>query len=154
MSNVRPMQVNDIPRCRAIIAGSEFFVSYGLCPDAVAKRLADALDDSHSALHVATSNDTVMGFSWVLPEGGFGRSPYLRLLAVDTHAHRSGIGRALMTAMEQRYEASRDLLLLVTETNTQAQGFYERLGYQRVGILTDYTQEGTHECIYRKRLSR
>ena len=150
MNEIRTMGPQDLEPCKDILAGSAFFTSYGLNPDTVIQGMSDALSDGQSELHVAVHNTNVVGFSWVLKRGGFGRSPYLRLLAVDTSVQRSGIGRDLMKALEERHRASRDILLLVTETNHAARRFYEHLGYEKVGLLTRYTRDDANECLYRK----
>ena len=143
----------DVPRCAAVVVSSAFFQEYGLTTAGTERVLTSALQATQAELHVAESDDGILGFSWVEDGGAFGRTPYLRLLAVDASRHGRGVGRTLMDALEARHADKRDIMLLVTETNHPARGFYERLGYRQVGRLEDYVRDGTHECLYRKQLT-
>lgn len=154
MNRVRAMVSTDVSRCGEIVVSSAFFQQYGLTATGTERVLAAALDAPRAELHVAESAGEILGFSWVEDGGAFGRTPYLRLLAVDATLHGRGVGRALMDALEQRHADKRDIMLLVTEANDLARGFYERLGYRQVGLLEDYVRDGTHECLYRKTLHR
>jgi ribosomal protein S18 acetylase RimI-like enzyme len=60
-------------------------------------------------------------------------------LAVAPAAQRVGVASALLTAAEQRARAAgaRKLSLRVLGTNQPAIRLYERLGYQREGVLRD-----------------
>ena len=150
--SVAPMKHEHLTACKEVVANSRFFREYGLEPASIHASLMKAMEDSTMELHVALVGEEVSGFSWVSPRGGFDRSPYLRLLAVDDRVSRRGVGRALMAAMERRHASRRDLLLLVTATNQPAQRFYEALGYELVGTLNDYVRDGVDEHLYRKRL--
>jgi ribosomal protein S18 acetylase RimI-like enzyme len=114
------------------------------------KILKKALADPSSDLIVAKEGSRFLGFAWVVRQGGFARSAYLRLIAVDTKAKRRGIGRLLMREMERRHLNPSGLLLLATSTNQAARRFYEKLGYRRVGLLRDYVRKGLREVIYFK----
>jgi predicted GNAT family acetyltransferase len=48
--------------------------------------------------------------------------------------------------------SSRDLFLLVSDFNTDAQKFYARLGYVQVGALDDYVIPGVSELVFCKRI--
>jgi GNAT superfamily N-acetyltransferase len=146
------MEEGDLASTRDLIARSPFFRDYGLDPDVMGDAISSALNDEGMELHVALIEARLAGFSWVSLRGGFDRSPYLRLLAVDEAHKRCGVGRALMEALEARHAEGCDLLLLVTETNEAARRFYASLGYEEVGALPDYVKDGTTECLYRKRL--
>jgi ribosomal protein S18 acetylase RimI-like enzyme len=49
-------------------------------------------------------------------------------------------------------ESVNDVFLLVSDFNTRAARFYQRLGYQQVGAIPDYVVSGITELIFRKRL--
>jgi ribosomal protein S18 acetylase RimI-like enzyme len=150
MTIIRPMQVTDIQSCAEFMAQSSFFSTYGVMEKQVISWLHKAMVNPNSDLEVALVEGVVVGFSWILTKGAFGRSPYLRLLAVNDNFHRQGIGKQLMLSLENKYKMKRDLFLLVTETNHKARSFYERLGYQYIGVLENYVKKNVNECLYRK----
>jgi GNAT superfamily N-acetyltransferase len=90
-----------------------------------------------------------IGFAWVIPQGAFGRSAYLRLIGVHPNYTSGGVGAALLN-MAETY--ARDaLFLLVSDFNIDAQRFYERQGYIQIGAIPDYVVVGVTELIYWKR---
>jgi ribosomal protein S18 acetylase RimI-like enzyme len=66
--------------------------------------------------------------------------------------HRNrGIGARLMTFAEERiFRESPNVFLCVTTFNTDAQRFYQRLGYRRIGVIEDFAIEGAGEILMRK----
>src|SRR5215813_1724286 len=90
---------------------------YGWRISAARKILRKALNDRESDLLIAKEGSRVAGFAWILLRGGFARSAYLRLIAVDRAFKRRGIGRRLMREMERRYLKPTGLILLTTSTN-------------------------------------
>jgi ribosomal protein S18 acetylase RimI-like enzyme len=104
-------------------------------------------------LHVAVdANDTPRGFLRWRAEACLGQ-PYLQLLAVAPEQRRSGVGRALMTWLEEESFVRRgaaNLFLCVSAFNQPARDFYQRLGYTEVGVLTDYLRPGLDELLLRK----
>ena len=97
---------------------------------------------------VATDGGTVVGIAWVMPKGGFGRIPYLKLLAVSADARGRGVGAALLEASHR----AGDLVLLVSDFNRRARRFYARLGYVRAGAIPDLVLPGVTELLLFKRL--
>ena len=55
-----------------------------------------------------------------------------------------------MESLEREYLASHGIALLVTSENMGARQFYEKLGYEQVGLLPDYIKDGIDECLYLK----
>ena len=110
------------------------------------------VESNTTRLFVAESGNTsAIGFVWAVQRGAFDRSGYIPVLGVETSYRSGGIGMALIEAAEEYLRPASDVVLLCTEFNTDAQRFYERHGYVRVGILPDYIAPGIAELIYRKR---
>jgi GNAT superfamily N-acetyltransferase len=60
-------------------------------------------------------------------------------MQVHRRARRRGVGAALMRAAEAAArEAGKTLLVLDTVTGSDAERLYERLGWQRCGVIPDY----------------
>lgn len=78
----------------------------------------------------------------VEPPGFAGTDPslgpvgHLGRLAVRAHSRGTGLGARLVRAIEER-AAGRGLTVLVLGAQTQAIGFYERLGYAAYGDVFD-----------------
>ena len=71
-------------------------------------------------------------------KNGLNRAEVQKLL-VHSRAHRGGVGRALMQALEAAaLELRRGLLYLDTESRSDAEAFYRALGYTCIGGLPDY----------------
>lgn len=65
-------------------------------------------------------------------------------------ARGGGVGTALVNFAERIFSAHVNVFLCVSAFNTGAQRLYERLGYTRVGVLTDYLAVGQSELLLRK----
>lgn len=73
-----------------------------------------------------------------LPENQPHRADLAKML-VHRRARRQGLGAALMRAAEDMArECGRTLLVLDAVTGGDAERLYERLGWQRVGVIPDY----------------
>lgn len=73
-----------------------------------------------------------------LPENQPHRGDLAKML-VHHRARRQGLGEALMrAAQDAARESGKTLLVLDTVTGGDAERLYERLGWQRVGVIPDY----------------
>lgn len=96
---------------------------------------------------------TLVGIAWILPKGAFGRSPYLRMLAVDPEAQSAGAGAALLTHAERNaVKGAKHFFLLVSDFNERAQAFYKRQGYAPVGALPEFVLPDVAEQLWMKKL--
>jgi GNAT superfamily N-acetyltransferase len=146
--HIRPATPNDLDPLAKALAPLPLLQRYGRTAQALGRSLATALQHGES-LFIYDDHGPV-GLAWVLPNGGLGLGPYLRLLAVAPTHHGRGIGQKLLEAFE--HTTSRHALLLVSDFNTDAQRFYERHGYTKVGALPALVLADVNELLYWKRL--
>jgi len=61
------------------------------------------------------------------------------------------VGRALIDYAEQRiFRETPNVFICVSDFNQEAQGFYAKMGYERVGELRDFIVAGHAEFLLRK----
>ena len=92
------------------------------------------------------------------PENQPHRGEIAKLMTRPGHRGR-GLGRAMMAEAERlAAERGRTLLTLDTAAEDGAGGFYERLGYRRVGTIPDYSLKPhgglVATIVYYKRIDR
>jgi ribosomal protein S18 acetylase RimI-like enzyme len=149
-TTIRPLTLADIPGIARWVAATPLWQRYGVTEASFAQRLRDGLAEG-ATIYVA-EREQVLGFLWLVERGAFNRSGYIQLIGVHPDARGAGVGRMLMQFAEEKiFAQGRDLFLLVSDFNTAAQRFYERLGYRQVGKLDDYVVPGVSELIYYKK---
>jgi ribosomal protein S18 acetylase RimI-like enzyme len=151
---IRPFEAKDIAHFAVMIADTPLWQRYGMTPEKAADRLIAALQ-SDAVLLVADDSTAWQGVGlvWLVLRGAFDNSGYVRQIIVSPRHRGQGIGQLHLQAAEDRTrQSSRDLILLCSDFNTDAQRWYERSGYVRVGAIPDYVLDGVTELIYRKRL--
>lgn len=150
--NLRPLKAAELDPVYAWIEKNPLFAKYRMDRGSLASALERATADPEAVVlgAFAAATGSLLGFAWFLKRGAFGRSGYLRLIAVDPEAKTKGVGRALMESLEAAFLAPNGILLLATETNREAHAFYERIGYRKVGALPDYVRPGLTELLFYK----
>lgn len=132
---VRSLTPEDIPSCTSITRSLPDW--FGL-----EEGLAEAAEYLHThAGLVAVVDGEVRGYlTWHQP---FAESAEISWMAVDKRQHRSGIGRALIAALEQRLPVG-SLLSVKTLADThpspeyaQTRAFYAALGFRRQMVFPD-----------------
>jgi len=150
---IRPFDSSDIRPCALWMASTPLWQRYGVTFDSASARLSTAFESGATILVAADSSSAALGFVWVVLRGAFDISGYIRLIGVDPAQRSRGIGKLLLTAAEDVVRpAAKDMFLLCSDFNLDAQKFYLREGYQQVGALPDYVLPGITELIFRKRL--
>lgn len=151
---VRPMTAEDIAPTSAWLVTIPLWQRYGLMGEA-AVRMFSAAQSNGDMLLVADHalNGPLCGFAWCMPRGAFGRSAYLRLIGVRPGCTGLGIGATLLDSVEDGVRAVvDDLFLLVSDFNADAQRFYSRHGYERIGAIPGYVLPDVTEVLMRKQL--
>lgn len=147
--NIRPLNAEDVTVVAAWVVTIPLWQRYGASAEVLAQRLLMALDTD--LILTADTDDQAVGLAWCVPQGGFGRSAYLKMLGVRPDQAGTGVGAALLSALEATV-ASHDLFLLTSDFNVDAQRFYQRQGYEQIGAIPGYVLPDVTELIYRKRL--
>ena len=152
----RPMERPDIPLLAGWLAALPLLRRYEFTVDKAGAALQRALQQN-DMLSVCDTDGTLgqaCGLAWVMPTGGFGLRAYPRLRAGSGEHVGSGIGSALLTRAEQlAARSTKDMLLLVSDFNVDAQRFYQRQGYAQIGAIPDYVLPGVTELLFRKVLA-
>jgi ribosomal protein S18 acetylase RimI-like enzyme len=144
----------DIAGCARWIAATPLWQRYHVTESSISTRLRQALEGG-ATIFVAECAGDVLGFLWLVERGAFDHSDYVRMIGVRPGERGRGVGHSLMEYAEGVSRAKgRDLFLLVSAFNTDAQRFYQRLGFHQVGLLEDYVIPGVGELIYRKRVDK
>jgi len=132
--------------CRRLLLGSEPWITLGYGDTEIE---AIARSSAADNLLVARGGDRVVGFA--LSTSGILLGEYLKLLAVESDRRAVGIGRRLMEELERRAFAQwPNVYLCVSDFNTGARAFYQRIGYEEVGALGDLLLPGKAEILMRK----
>jgi ribosomal protein S18 acetylase RimI-like enzyme len=149
---IRPLAHADIPGLARWVAATPLWQRYAVTEKSFAERLRAGLATG-ATIFVAERDGNTLGFVWLVARGAFNRSAYIQLIGVSPDARSGGVGRALMEFAEAR-AGSREMFLLVSDFNADAQKFYARLGYRQVGKIDDYVIQGVSELVFCKRLDR
>lgn len=153
---IAPLAEAHLEACAALVDGSPLLARYRFAGEQARRQIGAALRGEdvvpRAELHVALNQreGRLLGFTWVLPRGAFGRSAYLKLILVDPDSAGRGVGRSLIADLEQRHLQRAGVVLLCTADNHPAQAFYQRLGYQQVGRLDGYVLPELDELVFYK----
>jgi ribosomal protein S18 acetylase RimI-like enzyme len=154
--HIRLMIQSDIPVLAAWVAATPLWQRYALTAPKT-RALLEEGQQRGDILLVAEAPQApgeACGLAWCVPRGMFGRSAYLRLLGVSPHHTGTGLGAALLAHAEQSVvRSSREMFLLVSDFNVDAQRFYQRHGYVQAGAIPGYVLPDVTELLYWKRLS-
>ncbi|GAB4569266.1 MAG: hypothetical protein Kow0077_01510 [Anaerolineae bacterium] len=154
MNHCHALRSNDFAAVAAWLARVPLMQRYGVSAESAARQLAGAQLRGDSLIGLYEDGENCIGLAWIIPDGAFGRSAYLRLIAVHSEATGRGLGTILLEEAERTAAQSGPyLFLLVSDFNTAAQRFYARHGYQQIGAVPGFVLPDVTELIYWKRLT-
>lgn len=127
----------------AMAAGMSLGAAPGSGVDELAEGYAQALADPDRVVLVAEREGDVVAMAHIAPSGA-GNAPHraeVQRVAVAAAARGSGVGRQLMAAVEHAARTrGLTLLWLTTHAGTDAEAFYESVGYTKLGEMPDYSR--------------
>jgi ribosomal protein S18 acetylase RimI-like enzyme len=107
------------------------------------------LSNASRERYVARVQGERAGFLIISMQGAF--VGYVQLLGVAERFRGQGVGRELIGFAEQRiFRETPNVFICVSDFNQEAQRFYAKAGYQRVGELRDFIVAGRAEFLLRK----
>jgi ribosomal protein S18 acetylase RimI-like enzyme len=107
------------------------------------------LSDPTREVYVAVMRKKLTGFVMLNLGGPF--KGYIHTIGVMPRWRSQGVGGKLMEfAQERIFRECPNVFLCVSSFNTEAQKFYARHGFERVGELKDYVIKGYSEYLMRK----
>ncbi|GAB7016944.1 N-acetyltransferase family protein [Methanogenium cariaci] len=100
----------------------------------------------------AVCDGVVCGYTIGAPVIGGSEAAWVIRLGVVPSCRGRGIGRALMRALEERFEAMeiQELYLSVDPENHPARSLYDSLGYRITETICEYFGEGEDRLIMKK----
>jgi [ribosomal protein S18]-alanine N-acetyltransferase len=143
---IGPLNVaNEAAACAEMLATSEPWKTLQLSLNGARARLTD------SAKEVYAARDTqgVAGFIILDMRGVL--AGYIQTVCVRADRRGQGIGTALIRWAEERiFRDSPNVFMCVSSFNPDACRLYQRLGYERVGVLRAFVVPAHNELLLRK----
>jgi ribosomal protein S18 acetylase RimI-like enzyme len=98
----------------------------------------------------------IIGYACWGPRELSGNGYDLYWVCADPAVHSQGVGRALMSAVEEEIRQRHGVWLVIETSDTDhyapARRLYERCGYTLAMFLADFYKDGDGLCTYTKRL--
>ena len=130
------------------MAGSETWITLGIPMDEIMKTLNAPLQD----VYAAYVEDEIVGTMVIHTGGAF--SGYLKSIAVKPGWRNQELDEKMMEFIEKEvFSTYKNLFLCVSSFNSDAQQFYKKLGYEKIGELKDYLVAGHDEILMRKTIA-
>lgn len=149
---IRVLVPADVAGLAPALAKLPLMERYARTPEALAADVRAAYERGDH-LYVWDTGNGAAGILWFFASGTLGMGGYLRLIALVPGATGAGAGAKLLAEFESQVgAASRHAFLLVSDFNVDAQRFYEKHGYTKVGVLPKIVRPDVDELIYWKRL--
>ncbi len=107
------------------------------------------LQDPISEVYLFSQNCALIGFIMIKTKGPF--TGYIQTIVFLEAVRGKGIGEAAIRYIEEIiFKISPNVFICVSSFNTLARKLYLRVGYEVVGVLTNYIQQGFDEVLLRK----
>jgi len=89
-----------------------------------------------------------VGYIWFALSKMFYRFPYIRQIAVRKEFRRQGIGKKLLSFVEEiAFKDWPKLFLTVSDFNKRAKKLYQEIGFEEVGFVPDLFKDGVAEHV-------
>ena len=139
----------DAWQCADIMASTDPWITYGRSRDTTFATVFNPQAESYAAVAPDGQIVGVVVLALRVPL----ISGYICGLAVKPEHRNRGVGTQLLRFAEQRiFRESPNVFMCVSSFNHDAQRLYTRLGFTKIGEITDYAIPDAHEHLLRKTL--
>ena len=150
---VRQASRSDIEEIGELVKKTELFPKEML-GEMIAPFLQDTMGEERWL--VAESEERVLGFSYYRKEMLTHSTWNVLALAVGTETQGSGVGKLLMSKVEEELKRESQSVLIVETSGLEefesTRMFYEKIGYEREATIRDFFEPGDDKVVYWKRL--
>ena len=146
---LRKMMKNDVPMLydMALHSFQPDYNKYGFYPPLMKEKTKSFLPPLMFG-KVILADDTIIGGAFVV---GIGKKGEIGAIFIDPVHQKKGYGKQAMLMIEKLYPRIKKWKLDVLAENYHLHGYYESLGYKRVGEMAD-KKSGLNGFIYEKSL--
>lgn len=137
----------DFSDLATIISTTKAWTCFGIDYD----KAVELFKNMEDTIYIAENKEETVGFITLRINGVGNIGAYVRMVAVAEGFRGQGIGRKMIEYVSEI--ASQDisnLFLICSVENKKAQDFYEKAGFERVGVMKDLVVKGHDEILYRK----
>lgn len=156
---IRPTTPEDTPSLVALAGGTGAFkpTDVGTLEEVLDHYHAEARAGEGHLCVTAEEDGTVLGFAYYAPAPMTDRTWHLWWIAVSKGTQRRGLGKKLLTHIEDDVKSHGGRLLLIETSSVPSyeatRQFYVRAGYEQHAVVHDYYADGDSLVIFRKQLS-
>jgi len=130
-----------------IISTSEAWTCFGIDYD-IAMGLFEKMEDK---IYLAEKDGEIVGFVTLRINGVGNIGAYLRMIAVAEKFRGQGIGTQMINYIGEIASTHiPNVFLICSVENDDAQKFYEKNGFEKIGVMKDLVINGNDEIWYRK----
>lgn len=141
--------IEQLKDCEEILRNSELGNQYFSKEGSAKQAVLEGIDSGN--LYIALENEQCIGFLYYIPDGAFHAFPYLHLIAIKEEHRGKGVGKIMIDFFENMVFKTKDkIFLVVADFNPRGKLFYEKLGYEQVGIIPSLYREGINEYLMMK----
>lgn len=149
--SIQKMKISDVEKCSKIICESILGQKYGYKDEKIKNMMIDLIEKEEN-IYTAIVDEDVVGLVWYDLKGAFSISPYLRLIIVDKKSKGMKVGTSLIDFYEEQCrKTNKQYFLLVSDFNVEAIKFYEKRGYEKIGLIPSFVKKEINEIIMIKR---
>jgi len=107
------------------------------------------INDPTSEVYLAKHDDQAIGFAIIKLKGAF--VGYIQSILIIKDFQKQGFGKQLIRELETyMFSKYPNIFICVSSFNPEALKFYNSIGYEVIGELTDYIIKGHSEFLLRK----
>jgi GNAT superfamily N-acetyltransferase len=140
-------EIDHIRDCISCVKHSELYEIYFKSNPTIENDIKEMINLQQ--IYIALNeNNQCTGFMGIISNGCFRKFSYLSVIAVKREYRSRGIGQILIRKFEEiGFKKANRVFLLVSDFNKQAQMFYNKLGYKKVGNIPGLFKPGISENI-------